>query len=120
MDSAKPVNIDAYIAEFPEAIREVLEAVRHTIQKEAPAARETIGYGIPTFKLNGRNLVHFAGYKKHVGFYPTPVAAAAFKKELSPFKTGKGSVQFPLDKPMPLDLISRIVRYRLAQQMDHP
>lgn len=118
MATSKPITIDAYIAEFPEPVRKDLEAVRHTIRKLVPQAEETISYGIPTFKLNGRNLVHFAGFKNHIGLYPTPVAAEAFKKELSAYKTGKGSVQFPLGVPMPLDLITRMVQYRLSQQMD--
>jgi uncharacterized protein YdhG (YjbR/CyaY superfamily) len=115
----QPSDINAYMAAFPEATRTALEAVRHTIRTEAPAAVETISYGIPTFKLQGKNLVHFAGYANHVGFYPTPVAAEAFKNDLSGFKTGKGSVQFPLDKPMPLDLISRMVRFRVAELSGH-
>lgn len=118
MATSKPVTIDAYIAGFPEPVRNDLETVRYTIRKLAPMAEETISYGIPTFKYLGRNLVHFAGFKNHIGLYPTPLAAEAFKKELAAYKTGKGSIQFPLGEPMPIDLISRIVQFRLSQEMD--
>ncbi len=111
----KHESIDAYIAEFPPEIRTLLDQVRAVIQNEAPDATEAISYGIPTFKYNGKNLVHFAAFQNHIGFYPTPVAGEAFKKELAAFKTGKGSVQFPYTQPLPIDLISRIVKYRLGQ-----
>ncbi len=91
-----------------------MQQVRSTINKAAPGAAEKISYGIPTFSLNG-NLIHFAGYKNHIGFYPTPPAIEAFKKELSIYKNAKGSVQFPIDKPMPLTLITKIVKYRVKQ-----
>ncbi len=106
-------SIDAYIAEFPLEIRTLLGQVRAVIQKEAPEAKEAISYGIPTFKHNGKNLVHFAAFKNHIGFYPTPSGGEKFKEELSSYKTGKGSVQFPYTQPLPIDLISRIVQYRL-------
>lgn len=112
MKASKHTNIDEYIATFPVEVREVLEKVRATIQKAAPKAEEAISYDIPTFKLNG-NLVHFAGYKNHIGFYPGAAGIAAFKKEISIYKNAKGSVQFPLDKPMPLGLITKIVKYRV-------
>ena len=90
--------------------------MRHTISKAAPKAEESINYQIPTFKLNG-NLVHFAAYKKHIGFYPTPSGIEAFKKELSPNEVSKGSIKFPLNNPIPFDLIRRIVKYRVKENM---
>lgn len=115
MTTAKPSNIDEYIAGFPKEVQTVLEQVRATIRKAAPDAEEAISYGIPTFKLKKTNMVHFAGFKNHIGFYPTPTGSEAFKDVLSAYKTGKGSVQFPLDQPMPLDLITRIVQFRIGQ-----
>jgi len=114
----KPSNIDEYIAGFPKEVQAILEQVRATIRKVAPDAEEAISYGIPTFKLQKTNLVHFAGFKNHVGFYPTPTGSEAFKEELSGYKTGKGSVQFPLDKPMPLALITRITQFRIEQILE--
>ena len=108
-------TIDDYIAEFPPEVQRVLEEMRALIRSVAPDATETISYAIPTFDLNGTHLVHFAGFKKHVGFYPVPSGMEAFAKELSAFKTGKGSVQFPLDKPLPVDLIRRIVEFRVGE-----
>ena len=105
-------SIDEYISNFPKDVRDVLEELRLVINKTAPKAKETIRYGIPTFTLNG-NLVHFAAFKNHIGFYPTPSAIEAFKKELSPFKQSKGTVQFPLDKPIPLELVKKIVEFRV-------
>lgn len=104
--------IDAYIAAFPKATQVLLQQMRETIHKAAPKAEEAIAYGIPTFKLKG-NLVHFAGYKNHIGFYPAPQGLEEFKKELSAYKGAKGSVQFPLDQPLPLALVTRIVKYRI-------
>jgi uncharacterized protein YdhG (YjbR/CyaY superfamily) len=104
-------NIDEYIAGFPEDVRPLLEEMRSTIQKAAPKAEEAIKYGIPTFVLNG-NLVHFAAYKNHIGFYPAPTGVAEFKKAISPYEAGKGTLQFPLDKKLPLALIARIVKFR--------
>ncbi len=112
----KHQNIDLYIAEFPLDVQEHLQQIRITIQKAAPDAKEKISYGMPTFELNG-NLIHFAGYKNHIGLYPAPQGIEAFKDELSVYKGAKGSVQFPLDKPMPLDLIRRITKYRVAQNL---
>jgi uncharacterized protein YdhG (YjbR/CyaY superfamily) len=114
MTKTKPKGIDGYIAGFPKDIRELLEQVRKTIQSAAPEAEETIKYAIPTFTLNG-NLVHFAAFKNHIGFYPTPMGIEEFNKELSRYKQGKGSVQFPIDKPMPLGLITRIVKFRVKK-----
>ena len=108
-------SIDEYIAGFPPETQKVLQAVRALIKASAPGATETISYAIPTFDLNGRHLVHFAGYAKHVGFYPIPTGMQAFGDELKPYKQGKGSVQFPLDRPMPTDLIRRIVEFRVEE-----
>ncbi|MBK7781630.1 MAG: DUF1801 domain-containing protein [Ardenticatenia bacterium] len=108
-------TIDAYIAGFPAATQEALQAMRALIREAAPEATETISYAIPTFDLNGRHLAHFAGYARHIGFYPVPTGIEAFKEELAAFKTGKGSVQFPLDQPLPADLIRRIVAFRLLE-----
>ena len=116
MITDKSNDIDEYIAGFPKDVQEILEQVRMTIKAAAPDAEETISYAIPTFKLKG-NLVHFAAYKNHIGFYPAPAGAEAFKKELSVYKTGKGSVQFPLDKPMPLNLIAKIVKFRVEMNL---
>lgn len=114
----KSTKIDDYISNFPENTRQILEEIRATIRAAAPEASESISYGMPAFKLNGRPLVYFAGYKKHIGFYATPTGHAAFSEELSKYKQGKGSVQFPLDRPMPLDLIARIVRFRAAEHKE--
>ena len=111
----KPViTIDEYTAGFPKDVQKILEQVRATIKKAAPEAEENISYGIPTFVLKG-NLVHYAAFKNHIGFYPTPAGTEEFKKELAVYKTGKGSVQFPLDQPMPLDLITKIVKFRIGK-----
>ena len=109
-----PENIDEYIAGFPDKVQKILEKLRATIRKAAPDAIETINYAIPTYKLNG-NLVHFAAYARHIGFYPTPSAISAFQDELAGYKHAKGSVQFPLDEPLPVDLITRIVEYRVQE-----
>ena len=112
MESIKAKNIDEYIAAFPGDVQNKLQQIRATIRKAAPDAEEAISYGIPTFKLKG-NLVHFAAFKNHIGFYPAPRAIEVFKKELSAYKGGKGTVQFPIDKSLPLSLISRIVKFRV-------
>ncbi len=111
---AAPQTIDEYIAGFPPDVRQILEQVRRAIREAAPDAQEAIKYRMPTFVLNG-NLVHFAAYKNHIGFYPTPTGIAAFRKELALYKSAKGSVQFPLDQPMPLKLIRRIVAFRVEE-----
>jgi uncharacterized protein YdhG (YjbR/CyaY superfamily) len=113
--AATAKSIDDYIAGFPHETLRALTQVRALIRELAPDATETISYAIPTFDLNGRHLVHFAGYAKHIGFYPIPSGIEAFKEELAPYKQGRGSVQFPLDKPMPTDLIRRIVEFRVAE-----
>ena len=112
-------TIDEYIAAFPKDVQEVLEQVRASIQNAAPDAEEAISYAIPTFKLNG-NLVHFAAFKNHIGFYPTPIGIEEFMQELSAYKQGKGSVQFPLNKPMPLDLITRMVKFNIERNLTKP
>ncbi|HEY6438162.1 MAG TPA: DUF1801 domain-containing protein [Ignavibacteriaceae bacterium] len=105
-------TIDEYIKTFPNDIRKILETVRQTIKKAAPDAEEAISYQIPTFKLNG-NLVHFAAFKNHIGFYPGSKAIEIFQKELTKYKSSKGAVQFPIDEEMPLSLIQKIVKYRV-------
>ena len=115
--TSHPENIDQYIAGFPEHVRTLLQQIRKTIRNAAPGAEEAIKYAIPTFVLNG-NLVHFAAFKNHIGLYPAPRALEVFKKELSGYKGAKGSVQFPLDQPMPLELIERIVKYRVKMNME--
>lgn len=109
-----PNSIDEYIAAFPAETQRVLNELRALIAASAPAATETISYAIPTFDLNG-HLVHFAGYAKHLGFYPTGSGIAAFKEELRPYKSGKGSVQLPLGQPLPTALIRRIVEFRVKE-----
>ena len=114
---AKPANIDEYIARFPPDTQRLLEQVRATIKKAATEAVETISYGMPSFSLNKVYLVYFAAYKNHIGFYPTPTGIEEFKEAFSSYKTGKGSIQFPLDRPMPLDLIARIVEFRVKENI---
>ena len=109
-------TIDEYIATFPENVQDILQEIRKVIRESAPEAEEAISYGMPTFKLNG-NLVHFAAYEHHIGFYPAPSGIEAFKEELSPYKGGKGSVQFPIDKPLPLDLVEKIVIFRVKENL---
>ena len=105
-------SIDEYIAEFPPETQKVLKELRALIKATAPDATETISYAVPTFDLNG-HLVHFAGYERHIGLYPGASAVATFKEELKPYKSGKGSVQFPLGQPLPADLVRRIVEFRV-------
>lgn len=112
-----PKTIDEYISVFPKDIQEILKKIRATIQKAAPGAEETINYQMPTFTLNG-NLVHFAAFKNHIGFYPTPTGIEKFKKELSTYKGAKGSVQFPLDQPIPYSLIGKIVTFRVKENLE--
>jgi uncharacterized protein YdhG (YjbR/CyaY superfamily) len=108
-------NIDDYIAEFPPDTQKVLQEVRALIKQHAPDAVETMSYAIPTFDLNGKHLVHYAGYAKHVGFYPTPSGIAAFKDEISGYKSSTGAVQFPLAEPLPHDLVRRMVEFRVGE-----
>lgn len=113
----KPNDINEYITAFSPEVQQLLEQVRTTIHKAVPDAQEAISYGMPTFKLNG-NLVHFAAFKSHIGFYALPSGNVAFQKELTPYKTGKGSIQFPFDKPLPLDLITKIVKFRIIENAE--
>lgn len=112
----KPFSIDEFISGFPPETIARLEKIRQIIRKAAPKATECINYGIPTFQLNG-NLVHFSGYKNHIGFYPGSKVIASFKKEISMYKNAKGSVQFPLDKPMPTKLIKEMVIFAVKEHL---
>lgn len=116
-NKSKPSTIDEYMTGFNPPVRAKLEEIRAAIRQAAPQAAETINYQIPTFTLNG-NLVHFAAFKNHIGFYPTPSGIEAFKKELSAYEGAKGSVQFPLDQPLPLGLIAKIVKFRVKQNQE--
>jgi len=111
-------NIDEYIRSFPPDVQKILEQLRNIVHENAPGAEEAIRYGMPTFRQNGNNLVHFAAYEHHLGFYPTPSAIVAFEKELPPYKHAKGSVQFPLDNPVPYDLVKRIVQFRVKETLE--
>ena len=109
-------TIDEYIKTYPTNIQSILEQMRQTIRKAAPEASEAISYQMPAFKLNG-NLIYFAAFKNHIGFYPTPSGIEAFKQEFAPYKTSKGAVQFPLDKPIPYDLVEKIVLFRVKENL---
>jgi uncharacterized protein YdhG (YjbR/CyaY superfamily) len=109
-------SIDEYITESPLEAQRALAELRALIKASAPGATETISYAIPTFDLNGRHLVHFAVFAKHIGFYPTGSGVEAFKEEIRPYRSGKGSVQFPLGQPMPTDLIRRIVEFKVGEE----
>ncbi|KAA2239793.1 hypothetical protein F0L74_26755 [Chitinophaga agrisoli] len=113
--NAKPASIGEYIAGFPPEVQQALEQVRATIRKTVPDAQEAIRYAMPTFIHQGHNLVHFAAFKRHIGFYPAPTGNKSFEAALAGYKTGRGSVQFPLDKPMPLELIVRITEYEIRR-----
>jgi uncharacterized protein YdhG (YjbR/CyaY superfamily) len=108
-------DIDEYIKVFPNDVQKILERMRQAIHDAVPEAEEAISYQMPAFKVKGKNLVFFAAFKNHIGFYPIPSGIDAFKSELSHYKTGKGSVQFPLDKPIPYDLVTRIVKFRIKE-----
>jgi uncharacterized protein YdhG (YjbR/CyaY superfamily) len=112
-----PTTIDAYIASFPPDIQKILQQIRATVRKAAPKAEEAIRYAMPTFLQDG-HLVLFAAFKNHIGFFPAPTGVASFKTALAPYKTGKGSVQFPLDQPMPVGLITNIVKYRIKKNAE--
>ncbi len=114
---AAPKTIDEYIAGFPGDVQEILEKIRMTIRKAAPDAEETISYQMPTFTLKGKYLVYFAAFKKHIGFYPAPIGNEEFKEEMSVYGSGKGTVKFPLDKPIPFDLIRKIVKFRAKENL---
>lgn len=113
----KPNDINEYIAAFPENVQKLLEQIRSIIQKAAPEATEAISYAMPTFKLNGI-LVHFAAFQNHIGFYALPSGNEAFQKELSAYKTGKGSIQFPINEPLPEALITKIVKFRVQENLE--
>ena len=115
MNAESSITMDSYIKSFPEKEQTILEQLRSAIKNAAPEAQETISYGIPTFKLKGKALVHFGAFKKHIGFYATPTGHGVFAKELSVYKQGKGSVQFPYDQPLPFDLIDKIVKFRISE-----
>ena len=119
MKASRPTykSIDEYIAAFPEDVRKKLEKLRKVIQSSAPRAEEAIAYGIPTFRLNG-NLVHFAAFKDHISLFPSSSPIPVFKKELASFKVSKGTIQFPLDRPIPFDLVKRIVKFRVRENLD--
>ncbi len=108
-------EIDRYIEQFPEEVQDILHTIRKIIKVNAPDAIEMIAYGIPSYKTNKKPLVYFAAFKNHIGFYATPTGHSEFQEEFSKYKQGKGSVQFPLDKPIPYDLIERIVQYRVTE-----
>ena len=110
-------TIDEFISQYPPDIQTILQKIRTTIQKSAPEAEEAMAYGIPTFKLNGKNLVHFSAFKEHIGFYPTPSGIEKFKKELSAYEWAKGSVKFPLDRSIPYALIGKITQFRAKEVM---
>ena len=116
MPAVKPKNIDEYISSFPINIQNSLQELRKSIQKTVPNATETIKYGIPTFVMNG-NLIHFAGYKTHIGFYPGSLGIVTFTEKLRPYKTSKGAIQFPLNQPLPLALITEIVQFRVQENL---
>jgi uncharacterized protein YdhG (YjbR/CyaY superfamily) len=116
-NSTPPTSIDAYIALFPTEVQAILQKVRATIQQAAPGAVEAIKYQMPTFVFNKKNLVHFAAYKKHLGFYPTPSGIEQFQAALSAYASSKGAVQFPLDKPIPYDLIAAITAFRMEEEI---
>jgi len=118
MISKTPNSFDEYILDFPVEVQDLLNQVRSTIKQAAPYAEESISYGMPAYKTYGKPLVYFAGFKNHIGFYAMPTGHAEFAKELSKYKQGKGSVQFPIDQPMPLDLIFQIVEFRVVENME--
>jgi uncharacterized protein YdhG (YjbR/CyaY superfamily) len=112
-----PTTIDDYIEGFPEDVQVNLKEIRLAIKKAAPQAEETINYGIPTFTLHG-NLVHFGGFKNHIGFCPAPSGIKAFEKELSAYEGAKGSIKFPIDKKLPMSLIAKIVKFRVKENAE--
>lgn len=117
-EKAAPQNIDAYIAGFSGDVRDKLEMMRTVIRETAPEAEEKISYQMPTFTYQGRNLVHFAAFKNHIGFYPTPSGIEQFKEELSKYKRSKGAVQFPIDQPIPYDLVRKITAFRVKENLE--
>lgn len=114
MENREFQTIDEYIAGFPANVQAILQKLRQVIKAAAPAAQEAISYRMPTFKLKG-NLVHFAAYQKHIGFYPTPSAIEAFKKELAAYEFSKGAIRFPIDQPLPFTLVEKMVKFRVDE-----
>ncbi|HZQ10589.1 MAG TPA: DUF1801 domain-containing protein [Anaerolineae bacterium] len=114
---SSPKTIDEYIAGFPSDVQDILQKVRLTIRQAAPDAEETISYKIPTFTLNGKYLIYFAAYKKHIALYPAPTGIEKFKQALTAYGGGKGTLKFPLDKPIPYSLITRIVKFRAKENL---
>jgi uncharacterized protein YdhG (YjbR/CyaY superfamily) len=114
-DQTAPQSIDEYIAGFPQDVQMVLEEIRQAVRAAAPDAEETISYQMPTFRLQGHNLVYFAAFKKHIGFYPAPIGVAEFEQALALYGAGKGTLKFPLNQPMPFDLISKLVKFRAQE-----
>jgi len=112
-------TVDNYIKLFPENVQELLNQIRSTIKENAPEAEESIAYKMPAYKTNGKPLIYFAGYKNHIGLYATPSGHTQFEKELSKYKQGRGSVQFPLDEPIPFSLIARIVKFRVKENLSN-
>ena len=119
MNSNKVVftSMDEYISSFPEEVQKILEEIRATIKAAAPEAREKISYQIAAFELNGKNLIHFAGWKNHISIYPIPAGSAEFNAEISQYMDGKGTLKFPLNKPMPFKLVSKIVKLHIAENL---
>ncbi|MDF2721265.1 MAG: hypothetical protein K0Q59_940 [Paenibacillus sp.] len=111
-------TIDAYIALFPPEVQRILQELRQTVREVAPEMKEKISYQMPTYELKGKNVVHFAAFKKHIGFYPAPSGIEAFEEEVKPYHKSKGTLQFPLDQPLPFDLIRRVTAYRVAQTIE--
>ncbi|TMI45079.1 hypothetical protein E6H19_05745 [Candidatus Bathyarchaeota archaeon] len=118
MSAKKFETIDEYIESFPENVQSVLEKLRATVQEAAPEAVQSISYDMPTFKLNGKRLVYFSAWKNHIGFYSIPRGNETFRKELSPYEGEKGSLRFPLEKPIPYDLVKKIVTFRMKEIQD--
>lgn len=118
MISKTPNSIDEYILDFPDEVQAILNKIRSTIRQAAPDAEESISYGMPGYKTHGKPLVYFAAFKNHIGFYATPTGHAEFAKELSKYKQGKGSVQFPIDQPIPFELIAQIVEFRVIENQE--
>ena len=119
MEKANYSTIDDYIAQYPPEIQIILQKIRQIIHENAPEATEAISYQMPTFKMK-KNLIHFAAFQKHIGLYPTPSGIVAFKEELAPYESGKGSIQFPLNQPIPYDLIKKIVIFRVNEEKSKP
>lgn len=114
---AAPSTIDEYIAGFPDHVQEILKKIRSVIHEAAPDAKEAMSYAMPTFRLNGRYLVYFAAYQKHIGMYPIPAGDAAFNADIAPYTAGKGTLRFPLDQPIPFDLIRKMVKLRAHENL---